>query len=267
MVEPNQAQFKLRKAMDVGTSNPILSRLTLGLYDIVQTAQISQKEKELINQANLDVMLNLVKAEKIGMSIFQSIEAVSRSLNEDGVKTQSGGKVINLPTTEGIDKIRELLKYSKKARQELIKIFNVFLKTSISNPRFDKVLVEALKVYGPNDPVTQLLRDDHDLWIKKLLTYRDEDEHPTVPELFYDFDINRDEASKDWVITLPKFHDGTRVDEFIKSSIHNILTFAEEANALLLQKAMPKGTVILEIPVEQRDKTCEKRFCLIFNPK
>lgn len=257
-----KGQFKLQKFMDVGTSNPIVSRLGMGLHDIVQMAQLDKVSKDAINDANFMVMQNIVKAEKGGIPICQSIEAVMNKLGQEGIKTQSSERCVDLPSTDGLDDIREFLKYGKKALQELIKVFNAFFKTTYSNPRYDKICSETLRLYGADDPLTKLVKEDHDLWIKKFLELRDQDEHPTEPKLYFDFDINWNDATQKWVVSMPRFYDGTPIHDFVKTAIHNLLTFAEEVNILLLGKAMPPMVEVYEIPQGERNKDCEIRFRL-----
>jgi len=257
-----KGEFKLQKFIDTGTSNPIVSRLTLGLHNIIEAAQIDQLSKDSLNDTNFVVMQNIIKVEKIGNSICQSIEAIAKRINEEGIKTQSGDRCIDLPFTDGLDEIRIFLKYSKNALQELVKVFNVFLNTNLSNPRYDKLQVELYNKYGTDDHLFKLVKEDHDLWIKKVLDLRDEDEHPKVLRLYFDFDINWDIAAQKWVVSLPRFYDGTQIYDFIRTTIHNLLTFSEEVNILFLQKVLSEEVLIYEIPETERKKDCEIRFQL-----
>ena len=52
----SKGQFKIQKVSDVGTSNPIVARLSIGLHDIVQMAQIKKENQGLINLTNYNVM-------------------------------------------------------------------------------------------------------------------------------------------------------------------------------------------------------------------
>ena len=49
-----KGEFKLQKFLDVGTTNSIVSRLTIGLYDIIEIAQIDQSSKDSINGLEAD---------------------------------------------------------------------------------------------------------------------------------------------------------------------------------------------------------------------
>lgn len=74
-----------------------------------------------------------------------------------------------------------------------------------------------------------------------------------------------------WAVSMPRFYDGTPIYDFVKTSVHNLLTFAEEITILLLQRVMPPMVEIYEVPEAERNKDCEVRFRLglkeSFRPK
>lgn len=266
----SKGQFKVQKLMDVGTSNPIVAGLTIGLHDIVQMAQISKENKDAINTANLNIVQSLTKAEKIGLQICKNIEVVMDELKKTGVQTQSSDRCVTLPSTEGLDDIREFLKYGKQSLQELVKIINLFCDTGCANPRYDKIQAKFKESYGESDPLFLLIKEDHDGWLKKFLDLRNADEHPeNIPKgkvLYYDFDINWSEPHQKWIVGLPHFYEGTSVSELIKTSIHNIFTFVEEINVLLLQKHMPQVVEICKVPEDQQAGWGGRRYITQLKP-
>jgi len=190
-----KGQFKIQKISDVGTDNPIVAGLTIGLFDIVQMAEVSKEIQDTINSSNLNIVHSLTKAEKIGLQICKNIEAVMEELKKTGVQTQSFERCINVPSTEGLDDVREFLKYCKQSLQELVQIINLFCDTGSSLPRYDKICNKLKEVYGDTDPVFLQVQQDHDEWLKKLLDLRNADEHPDtmIPkgkQFVYDFDIS-----------------------------------------------------------------------------
>lgn len=266
-----KGQFKIQKLMDVGTSNPIVAGLTIGLHDIVQMAQINKEEKDVINTVNLDIVQNLTKAEKNGLQICKNIEAAMNDLEKAGVQAQSFDRCVNVPSTEGLDDVREFLKYGKQSLQELVKIINLFCDTGCTNPRYDKIYAKLKEAYGENDPLFILVKEDHDGWLKKFLDLRNADEHPEqyIPEgkkLYSDFDINWSESHQKWIVGVPHFYEGTSVYELIKTSIHNIFTFAEEINILFLQKKMPQMVQICKVPEDQQVGWGGRRYVTQLKP-
>jgi hypothetical protein len=262
-----KGQFKIQKSMDVGTNNPIVDSLTIGLFDIVNMAQISEKEKESINAINLKIVRHLTKAQQISDKICSAIDRELNKLNKEGIKTQSRERCVNVPHTEYLDDVRDFLKYGKKSLQEMVAIFNLFLETNVSGPKYHILLDKVKHKYGQKDPLYITLKKDHDSWLKHFIDLRNDEEHPEdrLPEgkeFYYDFDINWSAKDKEWVISQPHFYEGTSIYKFAKISIHNILTFVEEINILFLQKKMPSKIQIREVPEKQRKKYNGRRFVL-----
>ena len=50
-----KGQFKIQKLLDVGTSNPIVAGLTIGLHDIVAMAELDKEAKDAIITADLNI--------------------------------------------------------------------------------------------------------------------------------------------------------------------------------------------------------------------
>lgn len=266
-----KGQFKIQKISDVGTDNPIVAGLTIGLFDIVKMAEIDKETQDAINSSNLNIVHNLTKAEKIGLQICTNIDAVMEELKKTGVQTQSFERCVNVPSTEGLDDVREFLKLCKQSLQELVKIINLFCDIGTSLPRYDKICGKLKEVYGDADPVFLQVKEDHDGWLKKVLDLRNADEHPDtmIPQgkqFVYDFDINWSDQHQKWIVGLPHFYEGTSVYELIKSSIHNIFTFTEDMNILFLQKKMPKMVEIQKVPDNQREKWGWRRYVTQLKP-
>lgn len=267
----SKGQFKIQKLMDVGTSNPIVAGLTIGLHDIVEMVQFDRSKKDTINAVNFNIVQNLTKAEKVGLQICKNIEAVIEDLKKSGIHTQSSDRCVNLPSTEGLDDIRDFLKYGKHVLQELVKIINLFCDTGCTNPNYKKICNKIKEVYGDSESVYLQIKQDHDQWLKKFLDLRDADEHPDhyIPKdkkLYDDFDIHWSEPHQEWVLIFPRFYEDTPIYEMIKASIHNIFTFAEEINILFLQKYMPVVVQICKVPKDQQESYGGRRFTMELKP-
>ena len=59
-----KGQFKIQKVSDVGTSNPIVSRLSMGLHDIIEMAQIN---KEYIGPLTKEKLGQVLKQHYVGI--------------------------------------------------------------------------------------------------------------------------------------------------------------------------------------------------------
>jgi len=190
-------------------------------------------------------------------------------LKKEGVKTQSNERCVDVPSTKDLDKICDFLKYGKQALQELVKLFNLFLQSNVSGPKYHKLYETVCNTngYGKDDPIALVIKQDHDSWLKKFIDLRNADEHPEnmIPkekQLYYDFNIDWSEVEKKWIVGLPHFYEGTSIYELVKSSVQNIFTFVEEMNILFLQKEMPKIIQILKVAEEHKGKYGGRRFVL-----
>lgn len=267
----SKGQFKIQKISNVGTDNPIVAGLTIGLFDIVKMAGIDKTTQDAINSSNLNIAQSLTKAEKIGLKICKSIEDVMNELNKTGVQTQSFDRCVTVPATEGLDDVREFLKYGKQSLQEFVKIINLFCDTGCTIPRYDKICKKLKEIYGDSDSIFLQVQQDHDQWLKKFLNLRNADEHPEnmIPEgkqLYSDFNIHWSKPHQKWIVGFPHFYEGTAVYEWIKTSICNIFAFIEEMNILFLQKKMPKIIEICKVPDVQREKRGGRRYVTQLKP-
>lgn len=113
--------FQLTQAMDVGTSNPIVARLSLGLFELIQMAQFPVEKKEDIKGCCFDLMCALVQAEKAARPLMEEIAGIEAGLATNGVKTQNNGRVIETPGVMLLDNTRIFLKFAKQALQNLAK--------------------------------------------------------------------------------------------------------------------------------------------------
>ena len=55
--------FQIKKRMDVGTGNPIVARLSMELFDIIQMASLDEAKKDEIKSACFDRVKFLVEAD------------------------------------------------------------------------------------------------------------------------------------------------------------------------------------------------------------
>lgn len=262
-----KGQFKIQKVMDAGTSNPIVAALIFGMSDIVNMARIDEKAKELINKTNMEITQYLIKAEKIADAICTEIELEYEELKKNGVQTQAHERCVTVPSTKNIDDVRDFLKYGKKVLQELVEIFNLFLKTTLTLPRYDKLLKSVKTTYDEQDPIYLTLKQDHDNWLKHFLDLRSAEEHPKtmLPEgksFYYDFDIKWSEENQKWEVGFPCFYEGTSIYELLKASMHNLFTFVEHINILFLQKQMPPIVEIRKVPEDKIKDYNGKRFVI-----
>jgi len=252
-------EWKLRQDMDVGTSNPIVARTSLGLFEIIEFSSLSKDKKEDLKSSCYEIMKLLVLAEKNAQPIIEEIERILAEISKVGISTQSHGRCINVPSALNIEHSRSFIKYAKQVLQKVAENINIIFGKSYNGPRFDIIRDDFVKEFGNDCIVTKLLIDDQ-LWIKEIIDLRNEDEHPKTGKPYCsNFDVNRDKDGR-VIVTLPKFFNGIQIASGLKAYSYNLLTFAEEITAYSLLKFFPKIATIYEIPEDQRNIKAPIRF-------
>lgn len=256
--------MKLEQILDVGTDNPIVARLGPGLHDIIQMAQIDDQDRKLIVGISLEIMKNLVEAEKSIKPLVEELTRLDHALLNNGVKTQAQGRVIEHPSVLRLSDARIFLKYSKQALQKLATFFELIFKCEFSGPHFHRIRDKAFVVFGEDHTVTKLLVEDQD-WIKELLMLRNEDEHPkSVKPFLVGYDITPLEDGR-FFIKPPRFFNESPVLNRIEVFSENLLTFCEEMIAYSLETFFPAMVKVYTIPESERDLECPVRFKLGFS--
>lgn len=251
--------WKIQKRMDVGTSNPIVARIIIGLSEAADFTTLPKATKDKLLENCHEIAEYLINAEKAARPLMDEINSIMADLNVNGVQTQADGRCINLPHTATIENSRLFLKYAKQALSGVARNFKIIFNKPYQGPHFHKIKAEFNTVFGPEDKLTLLITED-ETWIKQLIELRNEDEHPSSGRPFLsDFDINRT-PNGTYGITLPLFFNGTAINNILEVYSYNLLTFSEEATALALEKHFMPNIVILEIPEKDRDPEIPKRY-------
>jgi len=255
-------QWKLQQDMDVGTNNPIVARMSYGLFEIIDFSNLSETKKENLKANCHEIMQLLVLAEKTSKPIIEEIERIMSDIKKQGITTQSDGRCINVPSALTIGNSRSFIKYAKQVLQKVAENINIIFDKNYKGPYFHKIRDDFIKEFGSDFIVTKLLIDDQS-WIKKIIELRNEDEHSNTGKPYCNnFDVNQDGIGK-FVITLPTFFEGTQIGNALEVYGHNLLTFSEEITVFSLEKFFPKIATVDEIPENQRKPEAPTRFRII----
>jgi len=252
--------WKIQKRMDVGTSNPIVARIIIGLSEVADFTTLPKATKVKLLENCHKIAEFLINADKAARPLIDEINSIIADLNLNGVQTQADGRCINLPHTSTIENSRLFLKYAKQALSGVAHNFQIIFNKPYQGPHFHKIKAEFNTVFGQEDKLTRLIAEDEP-WIKQLIELRNEDEHPNSGKPFLsDFDINRTSNNGAYGITLPLFFNGTAINNILEVYNYNLLTFSEEATALALEKYFISNITILEIPEKDRNPEIPKRY-------
>ncbi len=253
--------FQISKMMDVGTSNPIVARLGIGLDEAVKMARISEEKKKSVNEGCFEIMIALIEAEKAAKPLMDEIRAIESKIATEGVKIQSGGKVIETPGVVNLENSKIFLKFSKEALQKLASLMGTIMEKKYKGPHFDKIRDDAQTFFGKDSIVSKLLTEDHG-WIKEIIDLRNEDEHPRSGKPFTSpFHISQLPGGK-FLVKPPMFFNGTQVLSGLEVFSHNLLTFSEEIVGHSLAYFFPEMVALFDIPEDQRNSSNPVRYRL-----
>lgn len=252
--------LQLKKISNVGSHHPIVARLTIGIYDLLNFADIDENIKDQVIDECFEIHRCLLKAEQEALPVINEIKKIEESLMLEGVKIQ--GIAIHTPNVDSLDQARSFFKYSKQALQHTAKAVGILLNQEFKGPHFHKIH-ETIKVkFGADHSLTKLLEDDLS-WLKELIAIRNEDEHPSSNKRFMtDFDIKSKEGGG-FVITPPLFFNRTTVRNRLEIYSHNIFTFSEELIAHIIETFFNGPFKLSEIPEEKRDPKTPIRYQVV----
>lgn len=264
--------FQIKKVSDHGTNNPIVARLSIQTSELINSSTLDKEVRDsLFSLYNFEIQPRLLECEQIYNELKNEILIITDGLNNKGLKTQSSGRVVEVPSIMRLNQRTEQFLYSaKSALRDLSKIFNLFYDTDFNEARYDKVLTWTNRELGKESKLSKMIKNDHDLWIEKIVKMRNAIEHPggySGTLNIHNFEILADNS-----VRVPSWHrndeDRVSISDDMGVFIFNFLEFAEELLIFcLIETSIPEILGIAEIPVDQRNPECPIRFKIIFKGK
>lgn len=252
--------FQLTKISDVGTGNPIVARLSIGLLEVLKFTYLQADQIEAVFSSCNEIKRALVQAEKAANPLLDEIRQIQEELRLNGAKTQSGGRVIETPGVMHLDNVRTFVKYGKQGLMHVSRAVGRLLDIKIDSPRFDLMIREYDSRFGSDHPLTKKLREDHDEWLKGFIDLRNEEEHPSSDQPFVSGFSITSKPDGAFEIRPPVLINGVPVVSYLETMSYNLLTFSEELIARTAETFFPPIVGLDEIPAQQRSKKCPVRY-------
>ncbi|SEA84448.1 hypothetical protein SAMN05660420_03386 [Desulfuromusa kysingii] len=269
--------FQFKKISSHGTENPIIARLSVQANDLVNFCNFSkEKKEELFAIFHSGVQPKLITCYEVFISISKECRNIEDTVNTEGLNIQSQDRVIEVPHLEGLEsKIDQFLYSAKSCLRELAKIFGLFFGKEFSEARYDQVKEWATKEFGEASELAKIISQDHDLWIKKLVSMRNAVEHPggySGHLHIHNYDLLPENHPDFPKLIEPTWHlnEEPRVSirKDLEVSISNILHFSEDMLVLCMrQSGLPEIIQIVEIPEAERDEKCPVRLKFTLSDK
>lgn len=253
--------MQLRKISDYGSSNPIVARLSVQTIRLCEPFSFEKEKRDAILQIyGFDVQFKLLECYRIREELVSEYRKLVEDIKNRGIQVQSHGMMVTVPSILRLEaRCDSFLHNAKASLRELVKIVNLFYGTTFNSPRFDQVAEWAAKEFGHTHELTVLVQQDHELWIQKVVTWRNALEHPggnLEPLRVTNVELSK---QKDGYVTVePKWAYGTATASSIiqdmETVIQNTLLFAEDLLVVIL-KSQPSSLPLLffEVPDDKRD--------------
>lgn len=270
-------QFQLKKISDHGTSNPMVARLSFQTQELVKFVYMTKDKKdEIFALFHGEIQPRLLECDDISKEILKEISDVYSQLKEKGFTTQSNGRVIEVPHIIRLDqRIEQFLYSAKSALRDLAKIFNIFFDKKFTEARYDKVLEWVSDEFGEECNLTQTIRDNHDSWIKKVVSMRNAVEHPggySGHLHIRNFELVSKSHPNYPAIEEPTWYlneeERVSIVKDLQTIVSNILGLSEEILVVCMYiKGIPDIFQVVEIPESNRKPECPIRLQMAINPQ
>lgn len=261
--------FILKKVSDYGTSNPIVARTSVQVSNLLQPFSIPKLKEERIFEIYFTmVQPRLIRCMEVANRIYFEIDKIDTELRKNGPKTQSGGRVLELPhITQLQEDVETYLYNAKSVLRDIALLFEPFFGKSFDHSRYQEILNWALVNFGEGAPLPVLLAEDQE-WIKDVVKRRNALEHPGGYSgyLYVDnYQIENSEETEAQHIIPPTWHLNDKKPTLLlpdlSVTLSNLLEFGEDLLVACLKQYGSRFPIVFyEIPEEQRDESAPVRL-------
>lgn len=268
--------LQIRKVSNHGTSNPIVSRLSIQTQELIQFCNTSKENKvKVFELYNLKVQRRLLECDKIYREIKEETIEVRKTIAKNGFNIQSGGRSIHVPQIIRLDERVESFLYSAKLTlRDLAIIFNILFEKDFDNEaRYDNVYKWAEDCFGSESNLFQLVKGDHDIWIRKIISMRNAVEHPegrsgilhihNLELVTLDDTDNYSLIEPTWCLNSD---DRVSIIKDMDTFVSNMLEFSEDLLVTCITtKGIPEMLRLVKIAEDERQNECANRYRFCIN--
>jgi len=205
---------------------------------------------------------------EISNRIYSEVEKINEKLEEEGIQTQSHGRVIELPhITQLREGVETYLYNSKSTLRDLARLFDIFFDKQFTHSRYNEIQEWAEKHFAENEPLPALLKNNQG-WIKDIVKRRNAVEHPGgySGHLYIDnYQLTKDKATGLSKVIPPTWHlnneNATILHADLGVILVDLLEFSEDLLVGCLRQYGSKFPIVFhEIPEEKRDPKAPVRL-------
>lgn len=253
-------EFKITKMLNHGTNNPIVNRISLQFFDILDRNLIDLPEQriEKVKKYLLECMKDLIKAEE-SKSAYVTVEnqAIQKVMSQEGVQFQPHAFSYEDPTENLKKYFEDFLIRCVIAVRKVVKIAEIVFLKSFDGP---KALKKHLRTLFPDSsPEIKMIEKDS-VWIKELYDLRGKTEHDELVIELFDVTISNDGRPLIKIPRLPS--NGAKIRKYLEVTLENCFTFCEDMTAMLLNTRCSKQVQIVLVPECLRPRYRDFKYVL-----
>lgn len=262
--------FQLLKISDQGTSNPIVARLSVQTSELIKFCPRGDYfHKSVLSLFHDSVQKHLLECDQIAQDIANEVLEIDAEIGDEGLKTQAQGRVIEVPhILRLIPRVEQFLYCAKSALRDLANIFDLFFEKKFDAARYDKIIEWACVEFGEDSELAYILKQDHDIWIKKLVSMRNAVEHPggySGQLHIRNISLVPPEHPRYPILEAPRWNLNDEAEEPLVESLltatSNILELSEDLLIICItMSGLPEMVGFAEIPEDKRNPSCPIRL-------
>lgn len=253
-------EYKLTKILDQGTSNPIVNRLSLQFFDILDRNLINLPEKRIdnIKKYLLECMKDLLKAEESKNAyITAENQAIQKVASKDGVQFQPHALSYEDPTEILKKHFEDFLIRCVIAVRKVVKIAGLIFLKSFDGPKDLRKYLGT--IFPASSPEIKMVEEDSK-WIKELYDLRGKAEHDELQIERFEVAISADGKR---IIKIPRLPEGEPfLREYLEVTLDNCLTFCEDMTVICLNTKCSKEVQIVLVPENLRHKYRDFKYIM-----
>jgi len=259
--------FTLHKVSNYGTSNYIVARTSIQISELLQPISLEKEKEEKINELFFTkIQPRLIRCFEISNKIAGDLEQIDTDLKKNGIKTQSAGRVVEVPHVMQLTEDVETYLYNAKSvLRDLAGLFEIFFNKKFHHSRYNDILKWAKKYFAKDHPIPNFIEANQP-WLKDIVQRRNAVEHPGeysgqlhVKNIeFVDDKENPRFVPPTWFLN---DNNPSSIHNDLQVILRNLLEFSEILFVLILQTIeSPFPLRFYEIPEDERKKEAPVRF-------
>jgi len=257
--------FQLQKISNHGVGVPVVARSALQGMELMQACGIPESTREAVFATLLEFQRKLLRCFEIHATFRNETNAAVHAALQHGIRTQAQGQVVDVPSVLDLDNhVDSFLQSAKLALADAGRVLNPFFGQQFDH-RFERIVKWSEKTFPTGHDLVRVARTCEPR-VKAIVSMRNAVDHPSgLPGgrlIVQNFEVEFTDGRA--VLREPRF--GLSGDPLVPivaemdRLIEDILSTQESllCASVLEQRTTP--VLIREIPREQRDAVCPRRF-------